>query len=107
MLDITLDSSLHERITTFLLDNIGKTFSSKNIRDYLKNEENIKLSPETVYNYLSYLESAYLIKKVKRNKIEGKKILKLQEKYYITDHGFSQALIGRNEYNISRIIEKY
>lgn len=98
------DFNLLKRIMEFIFDNVGKEVSINNIVDYLK-KQNIKIARKTVYNYIQYMEEACLIKKVKKEDLEGKEILKLNEKYYITDHGFSQALIGRNKRNISRIIE--
>ena len=98
------DFGLLIRLVNFILDNVGKTFSAKNIIDYL-NSLNIKISRKTIYNYLMYLQEACFIYKVPRMNLEGKKILKLEEKYYIVDHGFCQALVGRNKANISRILE--
>ena len=92
-------------IIVFLMDNVGKTFSAKSISDYLKQEENVKIAPKTIYNYIDYFINSILIKKVQRENVEGKEILKIHEKYYITDHGFNQVFNGRNITNVSRTIE--
>ncbi len=92
------------RMVKFILDNVGKTFSAQNIIEYLE-KFNITIAPKTIYNYLKYLEEACFIYKVQRMNLEGKEILKLEEKYYVVDHGFCQAMVGRNESNISRILE--
>ena len=63
------------------------------------------VSNKTIYNYLVYLENACLISKVKREDLQGKKILKFQEKYYVVDHGFNQALLGKNNMNEGRVLE--
>lgn len=99
------DVNLLRRVTDFLLDNVGKIVSAKSISDYLKKEENIRVSPKTIYNYLEYLSNACLLYKVQREDLEGKKILSINEKYYCVDQGFNQVSIGRNELNNSRIIE--
>ncbi|RAP52122.1 MAG: ATPase [Methanosphaera sp. SHI613] len=99
------DANLLRRVTDFLLDNVGKIVSAKSISDYLKKEENIRVSPKTIYNYLEYLSNACLLYKVQREDLEGKKILSINEKYYCVDQGFNQVSIGRNELNNSRIIE--
>lgn len=99
------DVNLLERIIVFLMDNVGKTFSAKSISDYLKQEENVKIAPKTIYNYIDYFINSILIKKVQRENVEGKEILKIHEKYYITDHGFNQVFNGRNITNVSRTIE--
>ena len=92
------------RLVNFILDNVGKSFSAKSIISYLK-DYNIKIARKTIYNYLKYLEEACLIIKVPREDLEGKNILKIDEKYYVVDHGFCQAMTGRNKINISRILE--
>ncbi|WP_299521776.1 ATP-binding protein [uncultured Methanobrevibacter sp.] len=98
------DVNLLERLVLYIINNIGNTFSAKSISDYLKHE-NIKVSNKTIYNYLVYLENACLISKVKREDLQGKKILKFQEKYYVVDHGFNQALLGKNNMNEGRVLE--
>ena len=99
------DVNLLERIIVFLMDNVGKTFSAKSISDYLKQEENVKIAPKTIYNYIDYFINSLLIKKVQRENVEEKEILKIHEKYYITDYGFNQVFNGRNLTNVSRTIE--
>ena len=96
---------LFERLIIFLMDNTGKIFSASSICDYLKKEVQIEVAPKTIYNYINYLCQSRLINKVQRENIEGKEILKLLEKYYVTDHGFNQVYNGRNITNISRTIE--
>ena len=80
------DTALLENIIKYLMDNIGNTFSAKTISDFLKNQGR-KLSTETVYNYLHALENAFLINKVSRYDIKGKRLLETQEKYYLSDLG--------------------
>ena len=99
------DVNILERLIIFLMDNVGKTFSAKSISDYLKQEENVKIAPKTIYNYIDYFTNSLLIKKVQRENVEGKEILKIHEKYYVTDHGFNQVFNGRNLTNVSRTIE--
>ena len=98
------DYGLLIKLVTFILDNVGKTFSAQKIIEYLS-KLNIKISRKTIYNYLKYLQDACFIYKVQRMNLEGKNILNLEEKYYVVDHGFCQAMVGRNERNISRILE--
>jgi hypothetical protein len=99
------DVNILERLIIFLMDNVGKTFSAKSISDYLKQGENFKVAPKTIYNYIDYFTNSLLIKKVQRENVEGKEILKIHEKYYVTDHGFNQVFNGRNLTNVSRTIE--
>ena len=99
------DVNILEKLIIFLMDNVGKTFSAKSISDYLKQGENVKVAPKTIYNYIDYFTNSLLIKKVQRENVEGKEILKIHEKYYVTDHGFNQVFNGRNLTNVSRTIE--
>lgn len=98
------DFSILKRLVQFVLDNVGKQFSANGIVKYLS-KQGVKISRKTIYNYLNYMQEACFINKVPRQDLEGKAILKIDEKYYATDHGFCQAMIGRNKKNISRILE--
>lgn len=98
------DTALLEAIIHYLMDNIGNVFSAKTVSDFLKNQGR-KLSVETVYNYIEALQSAFIINKVKRFDIKGKKILETQEKYYMSDLGLRHAAIGYNDNDISGVLE--
>lgn len=98
------DTALLESIIRYLMDNIGNTFSAKTITDFLKSQGR-KLSIETVYNYLRALESAFLIHKVVRFDIKGKKILETQEKYYLSDLGIRHAVMGYRDNDITGVLE--
>ncbi|MDC7245308.1 MAG: ATP-binding protein [Sphaerochaetaceae bacterium] len=98
------DVELLERILIYIISNIGKTFSAKNISDYLKSEQR-KVAPETVYNYIKACEQACLLHKVRRQDLVGKKILKVQEKIFITDHGLRQAIYGKNNQHIDQVLK--
>ena len=98
------DTALLERIILYLMDNIGNTFSAKTISAFLKSQGR-KLSTETVYNYLDVLESAFLIHKVTRFDIKGKRLLETQEKYYFSDLGLRHAVMGYRDNDIAGILE--
>lgn len=98
------DIDLLERILAYLIENIGRTFSAKSISKYFKHE-NRKVYPETIYNYLKYCENGCIINKAEREDLIGKKVLKLDEKYYLTDHGFREVLFNNNTKAINQILE--
>jgi len=98
------DTALLDKIILYLMDNIGNTFSAKTISNFLKNQGR-KLSTETVYNYLRALESAFIIHKVQRYDIKGKRILETQEKYFFSDLGLRHAEMGYRENDIAGILE--
>ncbi|MCD4691985.1 MAG: ATP-binding protein [Calditrichales bacterium] len=95
---------LLEKIIHYIFDNTGNIFSGKNVVDFLKNEKR-QLSVETVYNYLKYLEAAFIIYKVPRFDLKGKRFLEVREKYYLGDIGLRHALLGFKEGDISGILE--
>ncbi|AWX31867.1 ATP-binding protein [Methanosphaera sp. BMS] len=95
---------LFKRFIRYLMNSTSQTFSKKSIQNYLKNE-NIKMNPETINNYTDYLQEALFIARLRRKDLVGKKEMKTQEKYYLTDHGFHQALIDDNSKWIPRILE--
>jgi len=98
------DVDLLERIIAYALANIGKSFSAAGISKYFKAESRT-VSPETILNYLKACEEAYLLYRLKSQDINGKKMLKVNEKYYIADHGLREAVIGENLQNIEIILE--
>lgn len=98
------DPALLENIVRYLMDNIGNTFSAKKISDFIKNQGR-KLSTETVYTYIKALESAFLIYKVQRFDIKGKRLLETQEKYYLSDLGLRHAVMGYRDNDIGGVLE--
>ena len=95
---------LLDRIMRFVMYNVGQQFSANKVYKRLK-QNMVNLSVNTIYNYLKFFENACLIYPVKREDLKGKKILKYDEKYYLCDLGFRQAIIGNNQRDITRVIE--
>lgn len=95
---------LLDRIMRFVMYNISQTFSANKIHKRLK-QDMVNLSVNTIYNYLKFFENACLIYQVKREDLQGKRILKYDEKYYLCDLGFRQAIIGNNQRDITHVIE--
>jgi len=98
------DIDLLERTIRFLMLNVGNILSAKRISDFLKSQ-NRRLSVETIYNYLEALESAFLVHKVIRWNIRGKRVLETLEKYYFEDFGVRNAILGYSEDSISGLLE--
>lgn len=95
---------LLRRISAFVFDNIGNILSAKKIADYFKSQR-ISMGLETVLNYLSYMEDAYLIHRVGRYDIKGKRHLELGAKYFVNDLGIRNAFLGYKEADISGLLE--
>lgn len=98
------DVDLLERIIGYALSSIGHVFSASNITKYLKGEHR-KVSNDTVLNYLNACTTAYLFYKIPRQDLLGKKLLSINEKYYVVDHGLREAVYGHNARDIDQILE--
>lgn len=98
------DIELLERVVHFAFDNIGNTFSGKNIADYFKSQHR-KVDVNTIYNYLHALEGAYILYRVSRYDIKGKEILKTQEKFFVADLSLVYAMMGYRDRMISGMLE--
>ena len=86
---------LFDRVVKFIIENMGKTFSANSISTFLKSELR-KVSVESIYNYLRWLEQAFIIYPCERYDLHGESILKTQEKYYLADVSLKYALLGYN-----------
>lgn len=95
---------LLENIIDFVLENIASPFSAKSMADYLKSQR-LSVGVETIQNYLAYLEAAYIVERVPRYDIKGKRLLEINEKYYLTDLGLRHARLGFRESDISDYLE--
>ena len=93
-----------ERIVKFAFDNVGRTFSAASISKYLKSE-NRSIDNETVYNYLSKLESAYILHRCSRFDVQGKEILKTQEKFYLADPALRYSVLGYSPDSVAAMLE--
>lgn len=93
-----------ERVVKYVFQNIGNTFSAKSISDYLKAEHR-KIDNETVYNYLESLEKAYLLHRCSRYDLQGKELLKTQEKFYAADTALRYSVLGYNPNSVAAALE--
>ena len=98
------DTDLLERVISYLIMNVGNNFSATSISKFFKSE-NRKVSVETILNYIKAAEESFLIYRVSRDDLIGKKVLNINEKYYIADHGMREAILGSNQRDINQIFE--
>lgn len=96
--------SLLEKIMKFVFENIGNIFSAKKVSDFIKSQ-NRRVDIETVYNYLNLLESAFIIKRISRYDIKGKEVLQTNEKYFVSDIGLRNGVMGYKDSYISGSLE--
>jgi len=92
------------KLSEYLAENTGNVISANKISGYLKNQK-INIPVNTVVSYLKLLSTTFLVDKVKRMEIKGKKIFEINEKYYFEDLGLRNSLIGFRAQDISKIIE--
>lgn len=94
------DVDLLDRFVRYVLNETGHTFLARKISDFFKHEQRI-VAPETILNYLGACEEAFLFARVKRQDLVGKRILAVDEKFYVMDLGLRRA-----EVTISWVREK-
>lgn len=99
------NKNLFKRIANYLMINPGKLLSIENIINYIGTNEKEKVSKRTIYNYIEYLSSAYLVQAVKKYNIKGKTELKNIDKYYIIDTGFSYIKTNKITFDDNFLLE--
>ena len=95
---------LFDRVVKYIVENMGKTFSANSIVKFLKSEHRT-VSVESIYNYLRWLEQAFIIYPCHRYDIQRKSILKTQEKYYLADVALKYCLLGYNRKMLDGALE--
>ncbi|SHE81453.1 hypothetical protein SAMN05444405_103100 [Bacteroides luti] len=93
-----------ERLIQFLSENIGSLFSAKNISDYLKSQHT-QISVNQIQNYVEYLTNAFLIHRVGRYDLIGKRFFEIGEKYYFENMGIRNVIIGYRLQDRAKILE--
>src|SRR5574344_1771757 len=94
-----------ENLTRFLADNIGKLISANSVAKYMKSQGQ-SITSTTIIEYIKYLSEAYILHKVNRYDIHGKRLFESNDKFYFEDHGVRNALVGGSrEGDIEKIIE--
>ncbi len=93
-----------QRLLYYMIDTVGNAFSSRSIHGYFKNKA-IKTSKDTINKYAEYISESFFMLMAKQFYVEGRQVLTMYEKYYLTDHGFHQAIVGNNSEIITGILE--
>ena len=97
--------TLFENLMSFISDNIGQLVSATSLSKYLKSQQ-VELTPLSAINYLRAAANAYIINKVPRYDIHGKRLLETNDKYYFEDLGLRNLLVGSNRTkDIEKVIE--
>ena len=94
-----------ENLVRFLADNTGKIISANSIAKYMK-AQGESVTSTVIINYIKNLSDAYLIHKVNRYDIHGKKLFESNDKFYFEDNGLRNTLAGGSrEGDIEKVIE--
>ena len=99
-----MNFDLFNRVVKYIVENVGKTFSANAIAKFLKSEGR-SLSVEAVYNYLNWLEKAFVIYRCQRYDLQGKSVLKTQEKFYLADASLKYCIMGFHPTSIAAMLE--
>lgn len=91
-------------LTLYLADTIGNLFSANKISEYLKSQR-VDLLPKTILEYLTYLDNAYFVKRIRPIDIQGKKQFQIGEKYYFEDLGIRHAIRPFRANDIGQVLE--
>ncbi len=98
------DVQLLEKLVFYLMDNCGNITTAKSISNYFKSQK-VRVSVDTIQNYIHHLESTFLFYRVPRFDIKGKKHLEYFDKLYMGDIGLRNGFIGYKDKDISGILE--
>ena len=98
------NKDLFDRVVKYIIENVGKKFSANSIVKFLKNEKR-SLSVESIYNYIKWLSEAFIIYPCQRYDLQGKSVLKTQEKYYLSDISIKYSKMGFNKKMTSAMLE--
>ena len=97
-------SSLFSKVCDFMMDNVSSIISPRSIVKTISNSET-PASNTTVTSYLKYLTNSFAFYKVKKYDIKGKKYLTSHDKYYLCDHSFRYAFLGKKNMDYGRVYE--
>ena len=94
-----------ENLVQFMADNSGKPISANNIAKFMKSHGQ-PIAPAVILNYISYLCESYLLSRVQRYDIHGKRLFEINDKFYFEDHGIRNAIAGgTREGDIEKVLE--
>ena len=98
------DQELFERVALYITENVGETFSANSVCNFLKSERR-GINTEAIYNYIKWLEQAFVVYRCPRFDLQGKSALKTQEKFFVADNALMFCARGFDPRSIASIME--
>ena len=94
-----------ENLVRFMADNTGKLISANSIARFMKSQ-GVSIAPVAIMNYTAFLCESYMLNRVQRYDIHGKRLFEINDKFYFEDHGIRNAIAGgRREGDIEKVLE--
>lgn len=88
-----------------LCSSVGSLTNPNRVSNILQSVQKVKIDPDTVANYIGYLEEAFLFEGAKRFNIKGNKYYESIKKYYAADVGLRNAKLNFRQQEITHIME--
>ena len=93
-------------IVEILSSSVGSLTNPLKLANTFKsNNKNTSITDKTIYNYLNYLEDAFLIESTKRYDVKGKKYIETPKKYYFTDIGIRNSFLNFRQQEENHLME--
>ncbi len=94
-----------ENLVRFMADNTGKLISANNIARFMKSQ-GVSIAPVAIMNYIAFLCESYMLNRVPRYDIHGKRLFEVNDKFYFEDHGIRNAIAGgTRDGDIEKVLE--
>lgn len=94
-----------DELTRIIASSIGSPCNPTKLSNTFKTVKNITLSQNAITKYLSYMEDAFVVERSIRYDIKGKKYINTLSKYYFSDMGVRNALLGFRQQEENHIME--
>ena len=93
------------KLVEMISSSIGSLTNPYKLYNTFKSNSNSTITDKTIYDYLTYLENAFIIEKTQRYDIKGKKYIDTPQKYYFTDMGIRNSFLNFRQMEENHIME--
>ena len=103
--NVSNEREIIENLLDILASGIGSLTNPTRLSNTFKSERQLSIGSNTIDNYISYFSDAFLIQKVVRYDVKGKKYIKTPSKYYYSDPGLRNARLGFRQLEETHLME--